>query len=132
MPKFNIAAIWSNNRGTTAVEYALIAPVFIGLVVSAFYFYMALFLIGSLHYAVEEGARCASVRTLQCSDKHLLRSSTIISYTRSQYFGPAVSPTFTYTPNLSCGNSVSASATFVANLLLQSVTIPITASACFP
>ena len=127
MPKFNIAAMWSNNRGTTAVEYALIAPVFIGLVVSAFYFYMALFLIGSLHYAAEEGARCASVRTLQCSD-----SSTIISYTRSQYFGPAVSPTFTYTPNLSCGNSVSASATFVANLLLQSVTIPITASACFP
>jgi Flp pilus assembly pilin Flp len=128
MPKFNIRAIWSNNRGTTAVEYALVAPVFIGLVVSAFYFYMALFLIGSLHYAVEEGARCASVRTLQCSDY-----STTISYTRSQYFGPAVSPAFDYNnPKLPCGNSVTASATFVVNLLLQSVTIPITASACFP
>ena len=127
MPKINIAAIWSNDRGTTAVEYAIVAPIFIGLVVSAFYFYMALFLVGSLHYAVEEGARCASVRTLQCSD-----NSTIISYTNSHYFGPAVSPTFTYTPNLPCGNSVSASTNFVANLGLQSVTIPITASACFP
>lgn len=127
MPKINIAAIWSNNRGTTAVEYALVAPVFIGLVVSGFYFYMGLFLIGSLHYAVEEGARCASVKTLLCSD-----SSTIISYTKSHYFGPDVSPTFTYTPNLPCGNSVSASVNFVANIGLQSVTFPITANACFP
>jgi Flp pilus assembly pilin Flp len=127
MPKFNIAAVWSNNRGTTAVEYALIAPVFIGLIVSAFYFYMVLFLIGSLHYAVEEGARCASVRTLQCSD-----NSAIVSYTNSQYFGPSVSPTFTYTANLPCGNSVNGSANFVANLGLKTVTIPISASACFP
>jgi Flp pilus assembly pilin Flp len=127
MSIFNIAAVWRNNRGTSAVEYALVAPVFIGLVVSAFYFYMGLFLVGSLHYAVEEGARCASVRTSLCSD-----NSTIISYTKSHYYGPPASPTFTYTPNLPCGNSVSASVNFVANLGLQTVTIPITASACFP
>jgi len=127
MSKFNFAAVWSNNRGTTAVEYALVAPVFIGLVVSSFYFYMGLFLVGSLHYAVEEGARCASVKTTVCSD-----SSTTISYTKSRYYGPAVSPTFTYSPNLSCGNSVSASVNFVANLALKTVTIPISASACFP
>jgi Flp pilus assembly protein TadG len=127
VPKISIVTIWSNNLGTTAVEYALVAPVFIGLVVSAFYFYMALFLVGSLHYAVEEGARCASVKTTVCSD-----SSTTISYTKSHYFGPAVSPTFTYNANLACGNSVSASVNFVANLGLQSVTIPVSASACFP
>jgi Flp pilus assembly protein TadG len=127
MPKISIATIWSDNLGTTAVEYALVAPVFIGVVVSAFYFYMALFLVGSLHYAVEEGARCASVKTTVCSD-----STTTISYTQSHYFGPAVSPTFTYNANLACGNSVSASVNFVANLGLQTVTIPITASACFP
>jgi Flp pilus assembly pilin Flp len=128
MPKINNAAIWSNDRGTTAVEYALVAPIFIGLVVSAFYFYMALFLVGSLHYAVEEGARCASVKTTVCSDE-----STTIAYTKSHYFGPAVSPIF-YNPHPypPCGNSVSASVNFVANLGLQSVTIPITASACFP
>jgi Flp pilus assembly protein TadG len=127
MAKFNFAAVLSNNRGTTAVEYAIVAPIFIGLVVSSFYFYMGLFLVGSLHYAVEEGARCASVKTTVCSD-----SSTTISYTKSRYYGPAVSPTFTYSPNLSCGNSVSASVNFVANLGLQAVTIPISASACFP
>jgi Flp pilus assembly pilin Flp len=129
MPKINNAAIWSNDRGTTAVEYALVAPIFIGLVVSAFYFYMALFLVGSLHYAVEEGARCASVKTTVCSDE-----STTIAYTKSHYFGPAVSPTFTYKPDPypPCGNYVSASVNFVANIGLQSVTFPITASACFP
>ena len=127
MLKIRIATMWSNNLGTTAVEYALVAPIFIGLVISAFYLYMALFLVGSLHYAVEEGARCASVKTTVCSD-----SSTTISYTKNHYFGPAVSPTFTYNANLACGNSVSASVDFVANLGLQSVTIPVTASACFP
>jgi Flp pilus assembly protein TadG len=127
MPKRNIFAAWSNTSGTTAVEYGIVAPIFIGLVVSSFYFCMGLYLVGSLHYAVEEGARCASVKTLVCSD-----STSTLSYTQSHYYGPAVSPTFSYTPNLACGNSVSASANFVANLGLKTVTIPISASACFP
>lgn len=122
----NISTAWHDDSGTTAVEYAIIAPVFIGLIVSTFYFCMALYMIGSLHYAVEEGARCASVKTLVCSD-----TSSIVSYTQNHYFGPAATPTFTYT-NLPCGNSVTASVNFVANLGLKTVTIPLAASACFP
>jgi Flp pilus assembly protein TadG len=127
IPKYNICAAWSNDCGTSAVEYALVAPVFIGLIVSSFYFCMGLYLVGSLHYAVEEAARCASVKTLVCTD-----SGTTISYAQSHYYGPAFTPTFTYTPNLPCGNSVSASVNFVANVGLKTVTIPIDASACFP
>jgi TadE-like protein len=126
MTKRSIMEAWSNINGTAAVEYAIVAPVFIGLIVSAFYFCMGLFMIGSLHYAVEEGARCASVKTTVCTN-----SSTTLSYTASHYYGPA-SPTFAYTPNLPCGNVVAASVNFVANLGLQTVTIPMSASACFP
>jgi TadE-like protein len=126
-PKYKSCAAWTNDCGTSAVEFAFVAPVFIALIVSSFYFCMGLYLVGSLHYAVEEGARCASVKTLVCTD-----SSTTISYTQSHYYGPAVTPTFTYAPNLPCGNSVSGSVNFVANIGLKTVTIPITASACFP
>ena len=79
-----------NEDGTTAVEFAIIAPVFILLLLGTTGLCLVLFLIGSLHYAVEDGARCASVKTTICSD-----SATTIAYTQSHYLGPNVSPTFT-------------------------------------
>jgi Flp pilus assembly protein TadG len=114
-----------DERGTTAVEFAIVSPVFIALVVGILYLCLCLFLIGSLHYAVEEGARCASVRTTVCKD-----ASTTVAYAQSRYFGPSL-PTF-IAATAACGNSVSASIKYVAELGLTKVTIPITASACFP
>jgi Flp pilus assembly protein TadG len=126
MAKPDPANLRSNRDGTTAVEFAIIAPAFITLIVGSIYLCLGLFLVGSLHFAVEEGARCASVNTTVCSD-----SSAIISYAQSRYFGPASSPKFSYAA-AACGNSVSASVDYVANLGFKSVTIPITAAACFP
>jgi len=59
MPTFDIATAGDNDRGTSAVEFAIVAPVFIALLVGTFYLCICLLLIGSLHYAVEEGARGA-------------------------------------------------------------------------
>ena len=116
---------WSDERGTTAVEFAIVGPIFIGLVVGMLYLCLALFVVGSLHYAVEEGARCASVKTTICTD-----ATTIKSYAQSRYFGPS-SPTFTYTA-AACGNSVTASLNYVVELGLKQVTVPVAATACFP
>jgi Flp pilus assembly protein TadG len=115
----------NDERGTTAVEFAIVAPVFIGLLVGMLYICLSLLLVGSLHYAVEEGARCASVRTTVCAD-----ATSTVSYTKSRYFGPSV-PAFTYAA-AACGNSVSASINYVMNLGLKQVTVPIAATACFP
>ena len=71
---------------------------FILLVLGTIALCFALFLIGSLHFAVEDGARCASVKTSICAD-----SPTTIAYTQSRYLGPNVSPTFTYNNAASCG-----------------------------
>ena len=116
---------WNDERGTTAVEFAIVSPVFIALVIGILYLCLCLFLVGSLHYAVEEGARCASVRTTVCKD-----ASTTVAYAQSRYFGPS-SPTFTYA-TAACGNSVSASISYVAQLGLTQFTVPISATACFP
>ena len=117
---------WNDERGTTMVEFAIVAPVFIVLVIGIIYMCVGLFTVGSLHYAVEEGARCASVKSTVCTD-----AVSTIAYSKSHYFGPGTSPTFTYAAK-TCGKSVSASLTYVMNLGLKQLTIPVSASACFP
>jgi Flp pilus assembly protein TadG len=113
-------------RGTTAVEFAIVAPVFIALLIGTIAVCIGLFLIGSLHFAVEDGARCASVKTTICSD-----AATTVAYTQSRYFGPDVSPTFTYA-TAACGNSVSASINYSMNVGFRTFVVPISATACFP
>jgi Flp pilus assembly protein TadG len=115
-----------NDQGTTAVEFAIVAPVLIALLVGTIALCVGLFLIGSLHYAVEEGARCASVKTTICSD-----AATTVTYAQNHYFGPNVSPTFTYAA-AACGNSVSASINYSMNVGFKTFVVPISATACFP
>jgi Flp pilus assembly protein TadG len=115
-----------DQQGTTAVEFAIVAPLLIAVLVGTIMLCIGLFLVGSLHFAVEDGARCASVKTTTCTD-----SASIIAYTRSRYYGPDVSPTFTYTV-AACGNSVSASVNYSMNVGSRTLVIPISATACFP
>lgn len=112
--------------GTTAVEFAIIAPVFIAVILGTIGVCFALFLVGSLHFAVEDGARCASVKTNICTD-----ATSTIAYTQSRYLGPNVSPTFTYA-SAACGNSVSASVSYRMNVGFRVFIIPVSATACFP
>jgi Flp pilus assembly protein TadG len=123
----HLKSLRRNEQGTTAVEFAIVAPVFIALLIGTLALCIALFLIGSLHFAVEDAARCASVKTAICAD-----SATTIAYAQSHYYGPNVSPTFTYDPAAACGSSVSASISYTMNVGFRAFTIPISATACFP
>jgi TadE-like protein len=126
----NVQNRWTSlvldQQGTTAVEFAIVAPVLILLLVGTLALCVALFLIGSLHFAVEDGARCASVKTTVCSD-----AATTIAYTQSHYFGPNVSPSFTYAA-AACGNSVTGSINYSMDIGPRTFVIPISATACFP
>jgi Flp pilus assembly protein TadG len=121
-----VESLRASETGTTAVEFAIIAPVFIALLIATLAFCLGLFLIGSLHYAVEEGARCASVKTTICPD-----SATTIAYAQSHYYGPNLSPTFTYAA-AACGKSVSASINYSMDVGFRTFVLPISATACFP
>jgi len=116
-----------DERGTTAIEFAIVGPIFIFLVIGIAFFCMGLAVAGSMHYAVEEGARCASVRKMVCNDE-----DTTIAYTKAHYFGPGGVPTFSYDPVAACGYSVTASISYVVDMGLKKVSVPITAAACFP
>ena len=115
-----------NQEGTTAVEFAIVAPVFFLMLFGTIGLCFALFLIGSLHYAVEDGARCASVKATICTD-----ANSIVTYTTGRYMGPNVSPSFTYAA-AACGNSVTGTVSYSMNIGFKTFVIPISATACFP
>jgi Flp pilus assembly pilin Flp len=115
-----------DRHGTTAVEFAIVAPVFIAMLMGTLALCVALFLIGSLHFAVEDGARCASVKSTICAD-----AASTVAYTQSRYFGPNVSPSFVYAA-AACGNSVTGSIRYSMDVGFRTFVIPISATACFP
>ena len=112
-------------RGTSALEFAFVGPVFMMMVIGMLYGCMMLYSLSSLHYAVEEGARCASVKSTVCTN-----STTTVSYAQAAYYGTG-SPTFTST-SPTCGHSVSGSSTFSFSLGVASWSVPLSATACFP
>lgn len=112
--------------GSAAVEFAIVGPVFLTLTVGMIYTCLLLFSMGSMQYAVEEGARCASVQTLVCTD-----ATSTQSHAQAAYYGPFTAPTFTST-NAACGHKVSASSTFSLNIVVTSISVPLTATSCFP
>ena len=115
-----------DRRGSAAIEFAIVGPVFLMLVIGTIYGCLMLFSIASMHDAVEDGARCASVKATICTD-----SASTIAYTRAAYLGPVVTPTFTYsTP--ACGHAVTGSTSFNFNIGLAAMTVPLSATACFP
>lgn len=122
----SLIRIWRDERGTTAIEMAIIGPVFFLLIIGLVYVGLLMFTIGSMHYAVEAAARCASVESDICSD-----ATSTENFAMSKYFGGYVTPDFTSEVE-SCGQSVSADATFALDLGIRQISIPLSATACFP
>jgi Flp pilus assembly protein TadG len=111
--------------GAAAVEFGLLLPGFAALLVGSLYASLMMYSAASMHYAVEEAARCYSVNGTTCSNA----SKTQI-YAQGLYHGTN-SPTFTAsTP--ACGHQVGATMSFVLNMVVGKWTIPLSATSCFP
>ena len=87
---------------------------------------LMLFAIGSMHFAVEDAARCASARPTQCSNQ-----AAIITYAQSRYSGVLATPVFSYT-QAACGNKVTATVTFTFDVGMYKQSVPLSATSCFP
>jgi Flp pilus assembly protein TadG len=121
-----LKSLHRNEEGTTAVEFAIVSPVFIAMLFGVIGLCITLFLIAGLHFAVEDGARCASVKTNICVD-----AASTVAYTQSHYMGPNVSPTFSYS-DAPCGKSVTGTINYSMDLGFRTFALPISATACYP
>jgi Flp pilus assembly protein TadG len=132
------AAFRRDERGASAAEFALVIPLVVMLVLGTLHMSLATYTAVSLHYAVEETARCLSVSgnnpsgaTTACSDP-----SQVQAYGQSRYRAfYNISPQFSVvSPAVTCtnGKQVAGSGTYTIALGLLNVSIPISAYACFP
>jgi hypothetical protein len=116
---------WRDQRGTSAVEFAVVVPVFLGLVFLVLNICVALWAEAALNFAVDQAARCMSVQRGVCDN-------VTDAVNQHPYIGPNITPTFSQAVGASCGYSISATATYVLNVGLTSVPLHLSASSCFP
>ena len=122
-----LATIWRDDRGASALEFALTAPVFFLFIFGIIQFGLLFWTQLGLQHGTEMAARCATVNRTLCPS-----SNAITSYAAQQAFGLTLpAQTFTYsTP--ACGNQVSASYAFQCPQILHLSPLTVTAQACFP
>lgn len=122
-----LAALWQDNRGASALEFALTAPAFFlfifGIIECGLLFWTQL----AIQHGSEMAARCATVNSTLCPS-----SSAITSYAAQQAFGLTLpAETFTFSAS-ACGNEVSANYAFTFPQILNLSPVTLTARACFP
>lgn len=109
-----------SDRGATAVEFALVTPAFLALVLGGLSVCVLMYSNVSLQNAVEHGARCYSLGTCAAP----------ATYAQSFYYGVGA-PTFTPTTP-ACGHQVEGTLTLQIAAVLTNITVPLDAKACFP
>jgi Flp pilus assembly protein TadG len=113
------------DSGATAVEFALVLPTLAALIVGGLYTGLVVYSAAGLRNAVEQAARCYSVKPNQCGSV-----SATQTYAKSEYYG-VDSPTFTASIQ-SCGHQVAATVTIPLIAVVTSLNVPLSATACFP
>ena len=121
--------IWRDERGATALEFAILAPVFFLLIFGIIAFGLLCWTQVGLQHGAEMAARCASINTTLCPNGN---PTAITNYALQQAFGLSLpASTFTYsTP--ACGNQVNASYSFQFPSIIPLDPLTLTAQACFP
>jgi Flp pilus assembly protein TadG len=127
-----------DERGMAAVEFALLLPAFLFLIISIMQFGQALWTQAALEHAVTMASRCASVDTTSCTTTN--SGAAITTYAFTQAYGvnlPSGTFSFAQASNQNC---VSASYPFpvspflTLNGFLPSgiSTISLKAKSCYP
>ena len=121
--------IWRDERGATALEFAILAPVFFLLIFGIIAFGLLFWTQVGLQHGAEMAARCASINATLCPTSN---PSAITNYATQQALGLSLPvSTFTYSAP-ACGNQVSASYRFQFPDILNLGPLTLTAQACFP
>jgi Flp pilus assembly protein TadG len=118
---------WARHeRGTAAVEYAFILPMFLMLVMGVISTAQLASAINGLHFAAEEAARCWAVNTTNCPT-----TSATVTFAQARYEGPDVHPVFT-AGAADCGRTVTVSGSYTLELAVTQIAVPLSAAACYP
>ena len=122
-----LATLRRDERGVTAVEFAITAPAFFLVLFGIIQGGLLLWTQIGLQHGTEMAARCAGVNKTICGN-----NAAIAAYAATQAYGLTLPPsTFTIT-NEACGIAVRATYTFSLLFKGLSPTLDLNAQACFP
>ena len=116
-----------NQDGATAVEFAMVLPAFILLIVGGFYAAEMMHAAASMQYAVQAAARCAAVNTTVCTD-----SSSTVNYATSHATALGAGAVNFTSSTSTCGHVVTGTLTYALDTGLGKIDVPLSATACFP
>ena len=137
----SLSAYIRDQRGASAVEFALVIPVAAALILSLLHMSLVLYSAANLHFAAEDTARCLAVSANALGASNSATTScpsslaaSVQTYGRARYVGPNISPTFTIGTTNACANTKQISATGTYNMSMGFASFPITvsAAACYP
>lgn len=115
----------ASTSGTSAIEFAFVAPVFLALCIGSLYMCMMLWSVGSMQNAAQQAARCWAVNTALCGS-----ASSAQTFASTRYNGVG-SPTFTAS-KAACGFQMVGALTYSWNVGLRTLAVPLNTTACFP
>jgi Flp pilus assembly protein TadG len=117
-----------SQSGTTAVEFAITAPLYLMVAVGILQLSLYLWTMLGLKHAVDMSARCASIGAATCSD-----ATATQNYAVTQAYGLSVEPTRFVVAKESCGQSVSVSYDYTVEIpMLSPMKLPVDARSCVP
>jgi Flp pilus assembly protein TadG len=119
-----VRALWRDQVGASAVEFALVVPIFAGLLFLLMNICIALWAEAALNFTVDGAARCMSVQPAICD-------TAADAIKQRPYLGPKITPNFSALAS-PCGNKVSGVGAYQINIVLTNIPVPLSASSCFP
>lgn len=127
-------AMARSERGAAAVEFALLIPLTVLLVLAVFHLCAVLYATANLHYSVEQAARCAATSQLNTNAPCGTTQATATTYAQGLYRGPGVGGTYTSLDDTadSCRRISVSNARYVISLGFVNAAIPLSAQSCFP
>ena len=128
MTTLRLLRIIRDDKGVAAVEFALVASVFLAMLFGAISSSIMGYSITSLHSAVEAAARCRSLGTT-CKDKASTEAFAATKF--HNVSGQAPTFALVQVDPQPCGHQVTGKLDYNFNWIIGSTTIPVTAAACF-
>jgi Flp pilus assembly protein TadG len=115
-----------DRAGATAAEFALVLPVFGALTIGAINLCMVVYANSRMQFAVDDAARCLSVKTTICTG-----IASAQSHAAAMFGFSGLNPSFTASQG-PCGSQVVGTVTYPLMAVVTTVSVPISASSCFP
>ncbi|TCJ39499.1 TadE/TadG family type IV pilus assembly protein [Parafrankia sp. BMG5.11] len=124
----SFARFCCDETAAAAAEFALVVPIFLGLIFATINGSIMMSAVTQMHYAAERAARCLSVDV-----GGACTPGGIDAYAKGFYNGPALTGmSFTPTSGVACGNRVQGAGTYELISGLEFTSVPISSEACYP